>query len=64
MNENTKRTCESEHDFALILGGVAELTSSVEDALFNAGCDDATLSMQYGLLYMYGKTKRNILLVH
>ena len=52
MNENTKATCESEHDFALILGGVVELTSSIEDALFDAGCGDATLSMQYGLLYL------------
>lgn len=52
MNENTKAACESEHDFALILGGIVELTSSIEDALFDAGCEDATLSMQYGLLYL------------
>ena len=31
---------------------MGELTQSVEDALFNAGCDDATLSMQYRLLYL------------
>jgi len=47
-----KPNCEAEYDFALILGGVTELTSSVEDALFNVGCDDATVSMQYGLLYL------------
>ena len=52
MKESAKPNCESEFDFALILGGVAELTSSVEDALFNVGCSDATLSMQYGLLYL------------
>lgn len=44
--------CEAEHDFALIVGGISELNQKVEDALFEAGCDDATLSIQYGLLYM------------
>jgi transcriptional regulator with XRE-family HTH domain len=44
--------CEREYDFALIVGGVSELTQQVEDALFRAGCDDATLSIQYGLLYV------------
>ena len=29
-----------------------ELTQSVEDALFNTGRDDATLSIQYGLLFV------------
>ena len=41
-----------EYDFALIVGSVAELTPAVEDALFQAGCDDATVSMQYGRLYI------------
>ena len=41
-----------EYDFALILTGVPELTTDVEDGLFDAGCDDATLSMQYGCLYL------------
>lgn len=45
-------SCEREYDFALILSGVNELTTEVEDALFEAGCDDATLSVQYGLVYM------------
>ena len=44
--------CEREFDFALIVGGIAELNQKVEDALFEAGCDDATLSMQHGLLYV------------
>ena len=51
MNPTTE-TCEMEYDFALIVGCVSELTSAVEDALFQAGCDDATLSMQYGQLYI------------
>jgi hypothetical protein len=45
-------TCEREYDFALILSGIRDLTTEVEDALFNAGCDDATLSLQYGSVYM------------
>jgi len=52
MNEPKLKPCETEHDFALIVDGVSELTQDVEDALFNTGCDDATLSMQYGLLYL------------
>jgi len=52
MNESITNPCEPEHDFALIVDGVGELTQRVEDALFNAGCDDATLSIQYGLLYL------------
>ena len=43
--------CEREHDFALVIGGVDELNQKVEDALFEAGCDDATFSIKYGLLY-------------
>lgn len=43
---------ECVHDFSLIVGGVRSLGGDVEDALFEAGCDDATLSMQYGRLYV------------
>ena len=52
MTTKTPQQCEREHDFALIVDGVPELTQEVEDALFEAGCDDATLSIQYGLLYV------------
>ena len=52
MKKTTYQPCEPEHDFALIVGGASELTQHVEDSLFHAGCDDATLSIQYGLLYM------------
>lgn len=56
-----RRDCETEHDFALILSGVNELTPEVEDALFEAGCDDATLSIQYGLVYMeFSRTARSL----
>ena len=43
---------DPEYDFALIVGGVPELTTDVEDALFKSGCDDATLSIQHGRLYL------------
>lgn len=49
---SAKRAREREYDFALILTGVRELTTEVENALFEAGCDDATLSVQYGSIYM------------
>jgi len=52
MSASTAPQCEREYDFALIVGGVGELTGEVEDALYEAGCDDATVSMQYGLLYI------------
>ena len=44
-------TPSREFDFALIIGGINELTPAVEDSLFEAGCDDATLSVRYGLIY-------------
>ncbi len=44
--------CEREYDFALVLSGVSELTAEVEDSLYKAGCNDATLSMSYGRLWM------------
>ena len=48
----TPQTCDRQYHFALIVGGVSELTSAVEDALFQAGCEDATVSMQYSRLYI------------
>jgi hypothetical protein len=52
MPRAKRPNCEREFDFALIVGGVSELTPKIEDALYEAGCDDATVSMQYGLLYV------------
>lgn len=51
MKPKTKKAVLQEYDFALVLGGLAALTTEVEDALYEAGCDDATLSLQYGLVY-------------
>ena len=42
------RACEREHDFTLVLTGVTEITPAVTDALFEAGCDDATIAIRSG----------------
>ena len=39
---------EQEHSFVLVVEGVAELDADVEKALFEAGCDDATISVRSG----------------
>ncbi len=52
MQSRSNQGCPREFDFALIVGGIDELSPSVMDAMFKAGCDDATLSIQYGLLYV------------
>lgn len=40
--------CECEHDFTLVLAGIAELTPEVTNALYEAGCDDATVAARCG----------------
>jgi transcriptional regulator with XRE-family HTH domain len=47
----SESNCPREYDFALVMVGVPDLVPEVEDALFKAGCDDATFSIQYGCLY-------------
>lgn len=49
---DNQRPCEREHDFTLVLTGITELTTEVEDALFKAGCDDATLSIRSGRAFL------------
>src|SRR5262245_33166912 len=44
--------CESEHDFVLILDGISDLAPAMEDALYEAGCDDATISVRAGRVYL------------
>lgn len=48
----SKPMCEREFEFVMILDGIRELTREVEDALFEAGCDDATLSIRFGCVYL------------
>jgi len=47
-----KPMCEQEFEFVLLLTGIRELTRQVEDSLFEAGCDDATLSVRFGCVYL------------
>jgi hypothetical protein len=49
-SNHEKKPTEREYDFALVIDGVGELTDQVTDALYSAGCDDATFSIQYGRL--------------
>lgn len=48
----TKQAPEREYEFTLVLAGVTELTPDVVDALYESGCDDATLCMRLGRMYM------------
>lgn len=48
---NTK-SCECEHDFSLVIDGVTEMTPEIVDALFEAGCDDATVGMRAGRMFI------------
>jgi hypothetical protein len=50
--EEARTAREAEHDFALILSGITRLTRKAENALFEAGCDDATLSVRFGRVFM------------
>lgn len=47
-----RSACECEHDFALVLTGIIEVTPEALDALFEAGCDDATVSVRSGRVYL------------
>ena len=47
-----EKACEREHDFTLSLTGITELTQAAEDALFAAGCDDATISARSGRVFL------------
>lgn len=52
VTDMSKNQCEREYDFALALSGPTELTDDMADALFAAGCDDATPSVTYGRVWM------------
>jgi hypothetical protein len=52
MTTETRMPCKPEHDFVLLLAGVTELTSELQDRLFEAGCDDATISERSGRIFL------------
>jgi hypothetical protein len=45
-----KKTGEAEYEFSLVLSGVTTLDDRVANALFEAGCDDATPALRFGRL--------------
>jgi len=44
----TTRACDREHDFTLVLSGIADLTPEVERLFFEAGCDVLRLVCRSG----------------
>lgn len=52
MKTKRRLAIEREHDFTLVLLGVNELTPKVVDALFEAGCDDATMCRRFGRVFL------------
>lgn len=40
------------YEFSLVLSGATELTDALEDAVFDAGCDDALLGVREGRLFL------------
>ncbi len=46
------RDSQREYDFTLLLDGISELNAELENALFEAGCDDATINVRFGRVYL------------
>lgn len=40
------------YQFTLLLDGINEITSNLEDALFEAGCNDALINYKNGVVYL------------
>ena len=47
----TTKPSKREHDFTLVLTGLSELSTESIDALYAAGCDDATLAVRCGRVF-------------
>lgn len=50
--ETRNEACEREHDFALVLTGSVTPSQEVLDTLFEAGCDDGTVSVRSGRMFI------------
>lgn len=44
----TPNPCEPDQEFVLVLAGIEDLTTEIEDAFYNAGCGDALLGIHCG----------------
>lgn len=47
-----KSDCTRNHEFVLVLSGISTLDDRVANALLGAGCDDATISLRFGTIYL------------
>jgi MoaA/NifB/PqqE/SkfB family radical SAM enzyme len=47
-----RRVRQPEYEFVLALTATEALSQEAEDALFEAGCDDATISLRNGRVYL------------
>ena len=52
MRNETKKKKEQTHNFVLVVSGISEPDSRLEDALYEAGCDDAILAFRNGIAYL------------
>lgn len=52
MPDHEPETTPVEHDFVLVLTGPSTISRELEDALFEAGCSDATISARAGRVYL------------
>ena len=43
---------QTEYDFTLVLSGISDVTDEAADSLYDSGCDDATISVRGGRVYM------------
>ena len=48
----TRNDCICNHEFVLVLSGVNTLDERIANALLGAGCDDATISLRFGTVYL------------
>lgn len=48
----TSHDCRYNHEFVLVLSGVDTLDERVANALLGSGCDDATISLRFGTIYL------------
>src|SRR5258708_6113048 len=48
----TRNDCKCNHEFVLVLSGISTLDDRIANALLGAGCDDATISLRFGTVYL------------
>lgn len=48
----SKKKAPKEYDFTLLIEGASAITPELENAIFEAGCDDATISRRHGRMYV------------